>query len=230
MKPTFYFVGGAVRDKMIGRVSEDKDFVVEAGSYETMREAIIAKGGKIYLETPQYFTIRANLPDLGAADYVLARKDGAYKDGRHPESVTMGTILDDLGRRDFTMNAIAINCSTKEVIDPFDGKKDINSRLIRCVGDVNKRMSEDGLRGYRAMRFAITLGFQLSHSLESFLKHAPASIIENVSIERIRDEIYKMFHANTFAAVEMVQRYRFPWFQRAFGNNDLWLKPTAEKR
>jgi tRNA nucleotidyltransferase (CCA-adding enzyme) len=226
----YFKVGGCVRDQLMGRKSKDIDFAVEAPSYDAMKKDLLDLGVKIFQERPEFFTVRGNHPKHGAVDFTLCRKDGFYSDARRPDSVEIGTIQDDLSRRDFTMNAIAVTAMGEKIIDPFGGQLDISSRLIRCVGDVNSRMKEDGLRGYRAMRFAVTLGFQLSHSLESFLLHAPASIIENVSLERIRDEIYKMFEANTFAAVDMIQQFRFPWFQRAFGNNDLWLKPTAEKR
>lgn len=121
----FYQVGGSVRDSFIGLKSKDIDYAVEAPSFDAMREAIKERGGEIFLETPQFLTIRANVPGMGACDYVLCRKDGEYVDGRRPETVTAGTILDDLARRDFTMNAIAI-AEDGTILDPFDGRKDIS--------------------------------------------------------------------------------------------------------
>lgn len=74
----FFEVGGAVRDKLLGVQSKDIDYAVEAESFSAMRDAVIERGGKIFLETPQYLTIRAHVPKLGAADFVLCRKDGEY--------------------------------------------------------------------------------------------------------------------------------------------------------
>lgn len=126
MNVKFYQVGGSVRDKIMGIKPHDIDFAIGAESFGAMREAILARGGKIFLEMEKFFTIRANLPELGSADFVLTRKDGSYSDGRRPDGVTVGTILDDLARRDFTMNAIAINVETGDILDPFDGTGDIH--------------------------------------------------------------------------------------------------------
>src|SRR4051812_9903063 len=104
-----YLVGGAVRDKIMNITPKDLDYSIECESFDAMRQYIIDRGGTIFLETPQYFTIRAKVPELGAADFVLCRRDGMYKDNRRPETVEVGTIFDDLARRDFTMNAIAID-------------------------------------------------------------------------------------------------------------------------
>ena len=87
-------VGGAVRDQFLNRPNKDVDFAVEAESYEAMKEYIVANGGKIYLETPEFFTIRGKIPNPGDADFVLCRKDGQYSDGRRPDSVSHGTIIE----------------------------------------------------------------------------------------------------------------------------------------
>ena len=92
----FYLVGGSVRDKLLGLKPKDKDYVVDAKSYEEMKSAIIEHGGNIFLETPQHFTIRALLPKIGAADFVLPRIDAFYSDGRRPDSVSVGTLEETL--------------------------------------------------------------------------------------------------------------------------------------
>src|SRR5688572_15396559 len=113
-----YEVGGDVGDRLMGlKNPKDLNYTVEAESYDEM-VAWIKTQGTIFVEQPQYWTVRAHLSGKRPADYVLARKDGQYSDGRRPDSVKPGTLLDDLKRRDFTMNAIAIG-ESGEYIDPF---------------------------------------------------------------------------------------------------------------
>jgi tRNA nucleotidyltransferase (CCA-adding enzyme) len=221
----FYKVGGCVRDEIIGRNIKDIDFSVEASSYDEMRKEILRIGGTIYLETPKFLTIRANIPGIGTTDYVLCRKDGAYNDGRHPEKVEVGTIHDDLARRDFTMNAIAKYNGT--YIDPHGGIEDISNRIIRCVGSPEKRFTEDGLRILRAFRFAITLGFKLDVKICSFLQSSNLrSLLWGVSKERIREELFKMFRADSISSFRTLDGFGM-WF---LFEDDLWLKPTLEQR
>lgn len=141
----FYQVGGSVRDSLLGVQSKDIDYAVEAPSFDAMRQAIIDRGGTIFLETPQFFTIRANVPGMGACDYVLCRKDGQYRDGRHPESVEPGTIYDDLARRDFTINAMAITQNGK-LLDPFHGQKHLQARILKTVGRAQDRVYLQGIQ------------------------------------------------------------------------------------
>ena len=190
-----YEVGGCVRDKLMGLTPKDIDYAVEAGSWEEMRE-YIQYHGKIYIEKPEYLTIRAKLPDLGDADFVLCRKDGEYTDGRRPDSVTPGTILDDLARRDFTMNAIAIDTDTGVVIDPHKGQRDISRKLIKCVGKPWDRMLEDPLRMLRAIRFAVTKEFQIHVTIHDVLWHGWRRI-ESVSEDRVREELARAFKHDT---------------------------------
>src|ERR1035438_8197642 len=100
-----YQVGGFVRDRLLGVKSKDLDYAVECADYPTMLRWIQSQG-KVYLEQPEFWTVRAHIGKL-PADYVLCRKDGQYGDGRRPDSVSVGTLLDDLARRDFSVNAIA---------------------------------------------------------------------------------------------------------------------------
>lgn len=224
----YYLVGGAVRDKILGLKSKDMDYAVEAESYDAMKADIIARGGEIFLETPQYFTIRAKLPKLGAADFVLCRKDGAYSDGRRPDSVERGTIYDDLARRDFTMNAIAEDADTGEVIDPHNGRFDIENKLISCVGSAEVRFEEDALRMLRAIRFAITKDFQIDWNIYSILKEAEfANKLKNVSVERIREELIKCFKHNTPATLIMLRTFHNIEYV-IFNNPKLILIPTIQ--
>lgn len=221
-----YEVGGAVRDGFIGVKNKDVDYAVEANSYSDMVSWIIYNGGQIYLEKPEYFTVRARVKNIDA-DFVLCRKDGEYADGRHPESVTVGSIYDDLARRDFTMNAIARNVRTGEIIDPHSGVEDIRRKFIRCVGDCNDRFQEDSLRILRALRFSITKNFfmdlEISNTFESIYWMNRLSL---VSEERIREEITKMFSYNTPYCIRYFGS-RPLLADACFGNN-IWLKPTSE--
>jgi tRNA nucleotidyltransferase/poly(A) polymerase len=225
-----YAVGGSIRDEILGVPNKDFDFSVEAGSFDIMRDYIKSIGGEIFLETPEFVTIRARVGKI-AADYVLCRKDGTYSDGRRPDNVTIGTIYDDLARRDFTINAIAKD-ENGNYLDPFGGIADINRKLIRCVGNTYDRISEDYLRLLRAARFSITKGFSISSEIEvlfvdtNILNH----IIYTVSQDRIREELGKMFAYNTLESIHFFGMH-YLFSMACFGkNSNIWLKPTNEKR
>ena len=230
MTVKIYQVGGSVRDKLMGVVSKDIDFAVEAESFQAMKDHILERGYKIYLETPKFMTIRAQHPDLGGVDFSLCRKDGEYHNGRHPDDVESGTILDDLARRDFTMNAIAIDVDSGEILDPHNGREDIDARKIRAVGSAKVRFGEDKLRALRALRFAITKNMTIASDtlLELFaLDDVPLTDFDAVSTDRIRDELYKMFAANTKRTIQYVLA-DFAWVLRLCESRGIWFKPTTE--
>jgi tRNA nucleotidyltransferase/poly(A) polymerase len=220
----FYLVGGAVRDELLGVKSKDYDYSVEAESYEAMKEAINVRGGEIFLENPEYLTVRAKVPGLGAADYVLCRKDGAYSDGRRPDEVVMGTLHDDLSRRDFTVNAIAKDEGGR-LIDPFGGIEHLKRGVLHCVGDAQDRFREDSLRILRALRFSITKGLDITQYLHQCLRNEEiVSGLENVSGERIREELHKMFKHNTLLTLGMLEEYSL--VKHYCFPEGLWLMPT----
>lgn len=221
----FYEVGGSIRDELLGFKSKDKDYCVEAPSYEDMRDEVIRRGGIIYLEKPEYLTIRAKVLPFGDCDFVLCRKDGSYYDGRHPDSVEPGTILDDLRRRDFTVNAIAKD-ENGNLIDPHNGLQDINDRLLRCVGVAKDRFEEDRLRVIRAIRFSITKKLTIHGSIDSCLYLNPELLdLKGISVDRLRVELLKCFEFDT---ARTLQELRFYNLLTIFDNNPLWLKPTME--
>jgi len=225
----FYLVGGYVRDKLLGVESHDRDYSIEAESYDAMRQAILERGGEIFLENPEYFTIRANVPNMGACDYVLCRKDGAYTDGRRPDDVQMGTLTDDLARRDFTVNAMAFD-EYANLIDPFGGQKDLDNKLLRTVGHTEDRFEEDALRMLRAIRFSITKNFKLDRPICCCLVDLHfVGLLKNVSKERIREELYKCFKHNTFNTMYALSTYH-EVANAVFEDCEMWLKPTLEKR
>lgn len=224
----FYKVGGCVRDQFLGRKSKDIDFAVEAPSYEVMANEIASRG-EIFLEQPEYFTIRAKIPELGAADFVLCRKESHYTDGRHPENVTIGTLMDDLSRRDFRANAIAI-AENGEIIDPFNGQTDIANRLINTVGNPLDRFDEDRLRILRAFRFSIQLDFRIYFDVIDAIYEISCrdeEIFKGVSTDRIRDELHKMFFASTVKTLDLFQKHP-KITAEIFRDRNIWLKPTSE--
>lgn len=224
-----YKVGGCVRDAFLGVDSKDIDYAVEAPSYEAMRDYVMERG-KIWLETPEYNTIRGRI-DNEDVDFVLCRKDGEYTDGRRPDYVVAGTIFDDLARRDFTMNAIAVD-EDGNILDPYDGMRDIRRGIIRCVGDTRTRFEEDSLRILRAFRFSITKNFEMDIEVAHCLQDLDMiNSLKNVSEERIREELQKCFHFDT---LETLQQFEgFPCLRDwifSNSNTDIWLSTTTVKR
>jgi tRNA nucleotidyltransferase (CCA-adding enzyme) len=220
-----YEVGGAVRDKLLGLKPKDIDYAVEAPSWEAMRQFILERGGQIFLETPQYFTIRAKVPDIGAADFVLCRRDGKYIDGRHPESVEVGTIFDDLRRRDFTINAMARDIVTNELFDPHGGRLDLRDNVLRFVGDADERLKEDRLRAFRAVRFAVTKEFSMHIDTKRALSKLYSSDFINVSTERIREELVKTFQKDSVIAFDLIFG-QYPMLGMTVLERGIWFKPT----
>lgn len=242
MSVTIYQVGGAVRDDLLGVQSKDIDFAVECSSYDEMLVWLENAGFDIFLEQPEYMTARARFPhnwfefgnkNLGGvtADFVVCRTEAHYSDARHPDNVGIGTIRDDLARRDFTMNAIARRADGS-LLDPWGGQSDIERRVIRAVGDPYLRLHEDPLRALRALRFSITKDFMIDSGL-SVLIESPellAALVQSVSVERIREELFKMFKTNTPKTLSLLMN-RYPLLgSMIFKNTDLWLKPTLEDR
>lgn len=229
MTVRFYQVGGCVRDSLLGIPSKDIDYSVEASSYEEMRSAIVSRLGEsaIKVEKPEFVTIRAVDPKLGGVDFVLCRKEGSYSDGRRPDNVEVGTLYDDLARRDFTVNAMARG-DDGELIDPFGGCLDTAIGKIRCVGGV-ERLCEDSLRMIRAIRFHIVKGFWFDEEIEMFLQTpSNANLLENISIERIREELLKCFKHNTYNTLRVLHSYRH--IQRViFATMGLKLEPTLKQ-
>lgn len=234
MNVSLYKVGGCVRDELLGVKSKDIDYAVEAESFEAMEKYIVDNGGKIFLSKPEFFTIRAKLRGVDA-DFVLCRKESGYTDGRRPDKVEVGTILDDLARRDFTVNAIAEKVFPPGVlsmfpvyIDPHNGREDLKNGVLRCVGNPIDRFKEDSLRILRAIRFAITKGFALESSVADCLWN-PEIVkgLANVSTERIREELLKCFSHSTLKTLNMLEYY--PMVKDlVFNDNKIWLKPTSE--
>ena len=167
---------------------------------------------------------------LGACDYVLCRKDGSYYDGRRPDSVEVGSIYDDLKRRDFTVNAIAVT-EEGEIIDPHNGVEDLKARYLRCVGKAEERFTEDGLRILRALRFSLTKELKIDYDILPFLDEYDLfePRMRGVSTERVYEELLKCFRFDTDKTLTLLLRFddlRY-WL---FKEGKIWLKPTLEER
>jgi len=179
-----FAVGGCVRDRLLLREPEDWDVTTSAPPEEVMR--LFPKTAPTGI---RYGTVTVFWEE-GKAEVTTFRSDGAYRDGRRPESVAFGKSLEeDLSRRDFTMNALALS-GDGTLFDPFGGREDIENGLIRCVGDPERRFSEDALRMLRAVRFAAQLGFSIEPATYRAIE-ALAPRASLLSAERVRDELNK---------------------------------------
>jgi len=228
MSIKIYKVGGCVRDELRNVKPKDVDYCVETDSYETMRD-YIAEHGKIHIEHPEHFTVRGFLPSVGDVDFVLCRTEGPYTDGRRPDWVKPGTLLDDLARRDFTMNAIAKD-ESGEITDPYDGQEHIKFKIITGVGNTKDRMKEDALRLVRAVRFKITLDFTIAQDVEQCLvDNNYMTLLAKIPPERIRDELMKMFKHDTMKTLELLTNVYPGIGNTIFSNKRLWLNPSIRE-
>lgn len=222
-----YRVGGTVRDELLGMKPKDIDYAVDSPSFDAMRDMITEMGGKIFQEREQFGCIRANVPGLGPADFTLCRKEGFYSDSRHPDSVSRGSILDDLARRDFTVNAIAIDVESGDIVDPHDGRADLKARVLRAVGNPMDRMREDPLRALRAVRFASTKGLVIEPKLKKALKDPEVlKSMKRLPAERMYNELESMFRKSpTSSALALLREY--PGISDVIFSK-VALKPTLE--
>lgn len=231
-----YEVGGCVRDDLLGVPVNDVDFVGVAPSFNHLRHYVEHVLGLEVLPgtlKPEYATFKARVPKghklrerCKAADFVLARVDGPSSDGRRPDYVEPGTLEDDLKRRDFTVNALARDLETGELVDLFEGEKHLNERKLQFVGDPMVRIKEDGLRVVRALRFTVTKGFTLVD--HRFLKtEVAANMLNKVSRERVREELEKMFKHDTLASLELLAQ--FPGLLPVMFKDGLRLSATLKK-
>lgn len=241
-----YKVGGYVRDKLLGIKSNDIDFTyvssnlnqtVEEG-YAEMRAYLETNGFTIFLETPEFVTIRSMFPEGSenkgiVADFVLARKEIGYaSDSRKPE-FTMGTLKDDLKRRDFTVNALAED-KDGVIIDYFDGRTHIRNKILTTPLESIKTMMDDPLRFIRALRFCVTKQFSISYSIlgvqykEEFL----VKLDQVVHPQRIRMELEKMFKYDSIRTIDLLSRINNdnPRLMHILFRDDLWLFPTFKTK
>ncbi len=182
-----FVVGGCVRDHLMGNTPHDFDIAASALPNETKRVfadcRVIDTGIKHGTVTVLYKGLSTEITTF--------RTDGEYSDGRHPDSVTFSrNVENDLSRRDFTINGIAYNPKSG-FTDPFGGRDDIGARIIRCIGEPDKRFSEDALRILRALRFSAVLGFSIEERTAAAI-HSLKKSLRKVSAERIFAELKRL--------------------------------------
>lgn len=179
-----YPVGGCVRDLLLGRKPEDVDLCTAA-----YPETVMALFPGAIPTGLKHGTVTVLTP-TGNVEITTFRREKGYTDSRHPDAITFDAGLrEDLSRRDFTVNAMAMGPDGK-VIDCFGGQEDLKRKLIRCVGDPDKRFAEDALRMFRALRFCAQLGFSTDQATLAAIGRN-ARLAEKVSRERIRVEMEK---------------------------------------
>jgi tRNA nucleotidyltransferase (CCA-adding enzyme) len=184
-----YVVGGAVRDIVLGKSATDIDIATSAFPEEV--KSIFPRSIDVGIA---HGTIVVLMDDC-AIEVTTFRTDGSYVDHRRPTDVTfVRSLEEDMKRRDFTMNAMALTRG-EAIIDLFGGKEDIRNRIIRTVGDPNHRFEEDALRMLRAIRFTAQLNFQLEKKTSDAIKNN-ASNIQHISVERITNELEKIWLSN----------------------------------
>lgn len=182
-----YAVGGCVRDSLLGKTPNDWDITTSAKP-EDMKSVFI---NFHCIDTGIKHGTVTVVIDGEPLEITTFRLDGEYEDNRHPKSVTFTSNLGaDLGRRDFTVNAMAYSKKTGTV-DLFGGQNDLKNKIIRCVGDPDRRFNEDALRILRALRFASALDFEIEEkTAQSLLKNC--ALLGNISEERIAKELLKL--------------------------------------
>lgn len=186
-----YFVGGSVRNLLLNKAPKDWDLTTNA---------IPAEIQSVFPDSfydNSFGTVGIPLPTVvenehpGVVEITTYRTEGIYKDHRRPESVSWGkTIEEDLSRRDFTINAIALSLP-QTIVDPFSGQEDLEKKIVKAVGNPTERFQEDALRLMRAVRFATQLSFSIEEeTMKAIMENA--KLIEHISGERIRDELLKI--------------------------------------
>lgn len=180
-----YVVGGCVRDSLLGRVPQDWDIATSAepGQVQALFRRTIATG-------IQHGTVTVMLEEDGF-EVTTYRIDGIYKDGRHPDAVTFTPCLvEDLRRRDFTINAMAYSHEAG-LVDLFGGLADLREKRVRCVGDAEERFGEDALRMLRAIRFSAQLGYGIEEATGKAIVRMAGNLCQ-ISAERIQTELVKL--------------------------------------
>ena len=184
-----YIVGGAVRDSLLERKVNDWDITTSADPQEVVN-IFENLGYKIIPTGLKHGTVTILINSIGY-EVTTFRIDGEYEDNRRPKEVKFTSNLkEDLKRRDLTINAMAYN-DKKGLIDYFHGLEDLNNKIIRCVGNSKDRFNEDSLRMLRCIRFASQLNFHMEESTKFNIRELSKNI-NNVSMERIRDELCKI--------------------------------------
>lgn len=236
-----------VIDKTILNQDQTQTITIEEG-FEIMKQWLIQNHFNIFLETPQMLTIRAKFTaktNIGfnflfsqeknlqtTADFVLARKEYYPDSNTRQPVVEVGSLYDDLERRDFTVNAMAIDSNGNQ-IDLFNGISDLNDKILKTPINPSITMLDDPLRVLRALRFSITKQFIISEDLHNAIidNNVIDKLFNVVSKDRIREELQRMFKYSTPDTINILVNYdkQIPDFIKKIFDGNMWLKPTTEK-
>jgi putative nucleotidyltransferase with HDIG domain len=200
-----YACGGCIRDILLGKTPKDYDFCSEMTT-EEIKEQLKGKH-KTYCIGEKFGTLGVKINGF-VIEITTFRKEEYATHSRKPK-VTFGTdLITDLSRRDFTINAIALNCQTLELVDPFNGQEDIQKGIIRAVGNAKMRFKEDPLRILRAVRFSTVLGFEIEEQTLKKMKEMVNSLMR-ISRERWVEEFNKILKSdNVYNGLKMLWEYR----------------------
>ena len=182
-----YCVGGCVRDSLLGLTPQDYDLCTGALPAQIRQ---VFSDHELVLAGEKHGTV-AVVTDGGLIEITTFRTEGGYTDTRHPDWVRfVPTVEEDLSRRDFTVNAMAWS-PARGFADPFGGREDLQAGILRCVGDPEKRFTEDALRILRGIRFSVRYGLQIEHNTkDAMLRLAP--LLDKLARERVLDELCKL--------------------------------------
>jgi tRNA nucleotidyltransferase/poly(A) polymerase len=215
-----YIVGGSVRNFLLKKEPKDWDITTNAKPEEIQKifpDSFYENDfGTVSVKPKKDSLI------LECVEITPFRIESDYKDNRHPENIKWADNLeDDLSRRDFTINAMAMDLAGK-IVDPFNGKKDLESKIVKCVGEAEVRFDEDALRLMRAIRFATVLQFKIeTKTKQAIIKKS--ALLKNISQERIRDELVKIMQSDyAHDGIEMLRelellQYIIPELLEGFG-------------
>src|SRR5258705_2164838 len=181
-----FLVGGCVRDLLLGREPADYDVATSATPAQVLK--LFPDG----ITVGAQFGVILVLREGAKVEVATFRSDVGYSDGRHPDRVEYtSSPQQDVKRRDFTINGLLMRHNTGEILDFVDGQADLQARIIRAIGEPDRRFAEDKLRMLRAVRFVARFGYDIEHKTFSAIrKHARE--ISQVSSERIREELTKL--------------------------------------
>ena len=241
MKHEIFEVGGCVRDEILGVSTKDIDFTFVLGNtdmtvdqgWDEMLTFLNSQGFKIFLETKDCFTVRAMFPkghqhESLVADFVMARKEVGVITGTRKPILELGSLSDDLRRRDFTVNALAKD-NNGVIIDEWNGINDLKEMVLKTPLDPIVTLADDPLRLLRALRFSITKEFRIDEPLmEAMLQPGLLRKLQDVvSQERIREEVTKMFKHDTLKSLNVLRT--IPGLMEVILKDGMWLMPTTKK-
>lgn len=234
-------VGGCVRDELLGLESKDIDFTVVLDDtslsvdegWDKMLKWLRSEGFELFLETKDCFTVRGKFPkghknEGLVGDFVMSRKEVGVIPGTRKPILELGTLEDDLMRRDFTVNSLCKDEDGK-IIDLFEGVYDLRTKVLRTPLDPMITLLDDPLRMLRGLRFSITKGFIIDSKLWNSMLDSRVldKLKEVVSHERMREEITKMMKHDTIKSLELLSK--IPGLMEIVFSNGMWLMPTTKK-